>query len=121
MKRSICAGLVLGAVTLSGCGGEDESLRETIPGQRGDLDCYEKRGDQFSAIGEAERVEECAGMLDAIFTQGKAKKLVGAYQGAKIIVADQGVFVSVNGSVAFPLLTRLEDGRLVPQSQAGEQ
>lgn len=89
-----------------------------IPGKQGDRECYEKSGDEFALVGKANRVEDCAGMLDAIFTQSGKKKLIGAYQGAKLIIADTGVFVSVNGSVAFPLLTRTPDGMLVPPSQA---
>jgi hypothetical protein len=108
----------VGAVlALTACDNKKDAGDIPIPGARGDMECYHLATDHYNEVGKAARVEDCAGMLEAVRVQGGNDTAKGAYQGAKVIVNEEGVFVSIRGTAAMPLLVRTEDGQLVPLGQ----
>ena len=111
---------ILGAgavLALAACDAKKDTGDLPIPGARGDMECYHLATDKYNEVGKAARVEDCAGMLEAVRVQGGRDQAKGAYQGAKVIVNQEGVFVSIKGTAAMPLLVRTEDGQLVPLGQ----
>ena len=110
-------GVAAMGVLLTACDNAPAPSSVPVPGQRGDMQCYHLATDHYNEVGKAERVEDCAGMLEAVRVQGGRDTVRGAYQGAKIIINKNGVFVSIKGTAAMPLLVRTPDGQLVPPHQ----